>query len=625
MAVLLWAAAASPSLAITYTTIDDPLAGPYGTFAAGFSGGNIVGGYYDSLRVNHGFLYNGSTYTTLDDPLGTQGTIADGISGNNIVGSYTDSLQVNHGFLYNGSTCTTLDDPLALTQGEGTFAEGIDGNNIVGFYEDASGQHGFLYNGTTWTALDDPLASRRGGTIAIGISGNNILGYYTDATGMLHGFLTTVPEPSTFVLAALGFLSVIAWRRRGLVACVLFAAATFAAPEARADVAYAWGYNVSGQLGDGTTTTRSTPAPVTGLTSGVTSVAAGGNYSMAVQNGGVYVWGDNQEGELGDAQVNYPQSNSPVAVTGLTSGVTAIAGGSQGALALKNGGVYEWGNDDTGGQNYIPVSVTGLSSVTAIAGGGGHNLALQNGGAFAWGKNLQGQLGDGTATSRTTPLVVTSLSSGVTAIAAGANHSLAVQNGSVYAWGWNIFGQLGDGTTTDRSTPVAVSGLASGVTSIAGGEYFSLAVQSGDVYAWGSGFYGQLGDGTKTTQLKPEQIDPADLHNIIEVAAGGFSSYALSSDGSLWVWGHDGFYALGLGVEGDDYLTPQHLLPPGGYLFTSIDADSGGYHAVATLATVPEPSTFVLAALSFLSLLTFPRQRRRRSSSGLNRQKGSVS
>ena len=529
----------------TYTTLDDPL-GTKGTEATGISGGNIVGDYYDSSNVQHGFLYNGSTYTTLDNPLGTKGTIALGISGGNIVGEYFDSSNVQHGFRYNGTTYTTLDDPLE-TGPIGSIAENIDGNNIVGDYNNATGVHGFLYNGTTFTTLDDPLAGPVG-TRAFGISGDNIVGVYTDASGSEHGFLATVPEPGTFVLATLGFLGVIAWRRRCLVACVLFAAAALAVSEARADIAYAWGYNVYGQLGDGTTTTRSTPAPVTGLTSGVTAVAAGGNYSLAVQNGRVYAWGTDEQGELGDGSL-IANTTTPVVVPGLASGVTAIAGGSQDGLALQNGGVYTWGINGTGGYNLTPVAVSGLSGVTAIAGGGGHNLALQNGGAFAWGKNLQGQLGDGTATSRTTPLVVSGLSSGVTAIAAGANHSLAVHNGGAYAWGWNSIGQLGDGTTIDRSTPIAVPGLSTGVTSIAGGEYFSLAVRDGGVYAWGSSFYGQLGDGTTNSQLTPEHIDPADLHNITEVAAAGFSSYALSSDGSLWVWGHNGFFALGLGNE----------------------------------------------------------------------------
>ena len=101
LAALLWAAAASPSMAITYTTLDDPLAGPSGTVPHGISGGNIVGLFYDSSNINHGFLYNGSTYTTLDDPLAMNGTGAFGVSGGNIVGYYADSLDVRHGFLYN--------------------------------------------------------------------------------------------------------------------------------------------------------------------------------------------------------------------------------------------------------------------------------------------------------------------------------------------------------------------------------------------------------------------------------------------------------------------------------------------------------------------------------------------
>ena len=65
-----------------------------------------------------------------------------------------DSSGNTNGFLYNGSTYTTLNDPLAV----GTVAWGISGNNIVGYYADSSGNpNGFLYNGSTWTTLDDPL------------------------------------------------------------------------------------------------------------------------------------------------------------------------------------------------------------------------------------------------------------------------------------------------------------------------------------------------------------------------------------------------------------------------------------------------------------------------------------
>jgi len=115
-----------------YTTIDDPLG--VNTFAQGISGNNIVGYYEDSSGNYNGFLYNGSTYTTLNNPLGVNGTFAIGIDGNNIVGEYVDGSGNANGFLYNGSSYTTLDDPLGVNY---TIAEGVSGNNIVETIETA--------------------------------------------------------------------------------------------------------------------------------------------------------------------------------------------------------------------------------------------------------------------------------------------------------------------------------------------------------------------------------------------------------------------------------------------------------------------------------------------------------
>jgi len=107
------------------------------------------------------------------------------------VGNYTSGA--THGFLYDGTTYTTLDYPSASR----TYASGIDGSNIVGFYDDVSGnRHGFFYNGTIWTNLDYPGATR---TAAGSISSNNIVGYYDDVSGNRHGFLakplSTPPTP----------------------------------------------------------------------------------------------------------------------------------------------------------------------------------------------------------------------------------------------------------------------------------------------------------------------------------------------------------------------------------------------------------------------------------------------
>jgi probable HAF family extracellular repeat protein len=142
--------------------------------------GQIVG-YYSVGSVNHGFIYDG-TYTTLDDPLGTNGTqLFDINSLSQIVGSYTDASGHSHGFLYSGGGFTTLDDP----SGTDTVATGInDAGQIVGHYSTGSGQHSFLYSAGAYITLADPL-------LVSGINNSGVLvGSYST-----HGFFA-VPGPN---------------------------------------------------------------------------------------------------------------------------------------------------------------------------------------------------------------------------------------------------------------------------------------------------------------------------------------------------------------------------------------------------------------------------------------------
>jgi hypothetical protein len=88
------------------------------------------------------------------------------------------------------------------------------------------------------------------------------------------------------------------------------------------------------------------------------------------------------------------------------------------------------------------------------------------------------------------------------------------------------------------------------------------------------------------------RVDASDLNNITAIAAGAISSYALSADGSLWVWGGNSYGELGVGTMTSQFLTPQHLLAPSGYAFSSISAQ--GNNAMATLKAVPEPTLFGL-------------------------------
>jgi alpha-tubulin suppressor-like RCC1 family protein len=327
-------------------------------------------------------------------------------------------------------------------------------------------------------------------------------------------------------------------------------------------VAWAWGSNFSGELGDGTNTERVTPVRVQNL-SGLLTVTAGGGHNLALKNDHtVWTWGLNSNGQLGVGTVL--ESLVPVQVSNL-SGITAIAGGSFHSLALKNDGtVWAWGwntfgqlGDGTNTDRHLPVQVKNLSGVTAIASGGPHSLALKNDGTlWAWGNNFWGQLGDGTTVHRNTPVRVQNLT-GVRCMAAGFEHSLALMSdGTVQAWGENVAGGLGDGTTTDRHTPVQVSNL-SDVKTLAAGIGFSLALKTdGTVWAWGTNDFGQQGDGTNSDHHTPVQVS-TNVSGAIAIAAGGGHSLAVRSNAIVQDWGQNMEGQLGDGTTTDHPFAVQ--------------------------------------------------------------------
>ena len=298
----------------------------------------------------------------------------------------------------------------------------------------------------------------------------------------------------------------------------------------------AWGYNGDGELGNGTTSSSSTPVQVSDLT-GITAIAGegyGGGYALK-SGGTVWAWGDNSDGELGNGTTT--SSSTPVQVSGLT-GITAIAGGEYAGYALKSGGtVWAWGNNPDGElgngtttDSSTPVQVSGLTGITAIAGGGDDGYALKSGGTvWAWGYGGDGGLGNGTtATDSSTPVEVSGLT-GITALAGGLNDGYALKSGgTVWAWGYGAYGGLGNGTTTDSSTPVQVSGLT-GITAIAGGGDYGYALKSGGtVWAWGNNTDGELGNGTTTTDSSTP-VEVSGLTGISALAGGLNGGYALVS------------------------------------------------------------------------------------------------
>lgn len=281
-----------------------------------------------------------------------------------------------------------------------------------------------------------------------------------------------------------------------------------------------WGFNVDGELGDGTTTSRRTPVDVSGLTSGVAGISANGYHTCAVMNNGaVKCWGYNAFGELGNGTTN--SSSTPVSVSSLSSGVSVVKAGEYHTCALMSaGGVKCWGQNYSGQlgdatfiSKLIPVDVSGLTSgVAALSTGGLHTCALTTGGGLkCWGDNTYGQLGNGAtlpAPPSSTPVSVSGLTSGVKVISGGSRHTCALTTGdAAKCWGNNQYGQLGNGTTGLSSFPVNVSGLTSGVNVIRAGYWDSCALMlSGGLKCWGDNQYGELGDGTYNNALIPVTV-----------------------------------------------------------------------------------------------------------------------
>jgi alpha-tubulin suppressor-like RCC1 family protein len=279
-------------------------------------------------------------------------------------------------------------------------------------------------------------------------------------------------------------------------------------------------------------------------------------------------WGFNQFGQLGDG--TRMNSGTPMDVIGLSSGVVALAAGDAHTCALiTGGGVKCWGYGDVGQlgngtktTRTTPVDVIGLTgSIAALTAGGFHTCALTGtGGAKCWGINQHGELGDGTTADSGTPVDVIGLTGGVTALAAGGDHTCALTDGGgVKCWGYNNHGQLGDGTTTDHGIPMDVIGLTSGVKALAAGVKQTCAVmENGGVKCWGWNNSGQLGDGTTRDRSIP--VDVSGLSSgVTAVAIGGLHTCALIRGGGIKCWGENSGGRLGDGTT-DNSTTPVDVI-----------------------------------------------------------------
>lgn len=364
---------------------------------------------------------------------------------------------------------------------------------------------------------------------------------------------------------------------------------------------------ITGQLGRGSSFNQvvgNTPASVdmTGVLNDkvVSKIAAGYNTTCAIADARAYCWGDNTYGQVGDGTTTHRSSPVAVSTSGVLAGkhiidiavgknfTCAIASTTSGSLA--KGRIYCWGRADEGqlgngttATSYFASPQAQASSdittydanVTKITAGGAHACAQVNaiGSAYGlcWGRGAEGQLGRGSTASSSIPVLINpQIPATPSSISAGKNHTCAAAFGRAYCWGANTnYGVLGNNSTAQANSYVAVntSGALSGkdVTSIsATAEEYTCAVANSQAFCWGADWAGTLGnDYDVATPLSrvPVAVNTSGVlsgKSITSIGIGWYHACAISGDGQVYCWGGESQGQLGNSLDWTSYGNADH-------------------------------------------------------------------
>jgi alpha-tubulin suppressor-like RCC1 family protein len=321
-----------------------------------------------------------------------------------------------------------------------------------------------------------------------------------------------------------------------------------------------WGGNNGyGQLGLGNKTSYSSPKQVGSLTTWA-STSGGSFFSGAVKTDGtLWMWGYNGSGQIGNG-VSGASPSSPIQVGALTNWATVSCGYAFTIATKTDGTIWSWGQGSLGklglgNTTYYssPKQIGALTNWYSVSAGPDSVIAIKTDGTmWAWGYNGNGQLGQNNTTNRSSPVQIGALTTWATATLnrggsnSGNGYALAIKtDGTIWSWGYNSDGELGSGTTTNRSSPVQIGALTNWLKVVANG-YTNAAIKTdGTLWTWGYGTFGQLGNSSVASVSSPIQIGGLTTWSTL---AGGSNTvvFATKTDKTLWGWGRNATGELGL-------------------------------------------------------------------------------
>jgi alpha-tubulin suppressor-like RCC1 family protein len=514
-------------------------------------------------------------------------------------------------------TCALSGSGQVTCWGSNVYGQLGNGTSGPGTSTTTPGDPIALPNNTTATAISAGefhtcALLNTGGVSCWGINTNASLGNGTSGPGTdtnVPGVPITLPDdasgnPTTATAISAGNYHTCAILNTGAVTC--------------------WGYNYTGQVGNGSNDNVSTPVGPIALPGGstATAIAAGGEHTCAILNtGAVSCWGGNRSGELGSGTFGTAtDTNTPGAPISLlddangnpATAIAITAGIAHTCVVVNTGGVTCWGlgsNGQLGNSTNVDASAPATpialpndangkpATASAISAGTLHSCALLNtGGISCWGYNGGGQLGSGTTVSSNAPGVTVTLPNDAngnptTAVAVTADnfHTCALLNtGAVTCWGENFMGQVGTNSNgANVTSPIAPVALPGGmaVTAVAAGLHHSCSLLStGDVSCWGLNDFGQLGNNSLANSSVPVgPIELPDGATATAIAAGFYHMCAVLNTGGVSCWGRNTSGQLGNNSFVGSSVPVGPIGLPGEATATSIAA--GVFHSCAVLNT----------------------------------------